>query len=385
VKIAVVTPYFPTSHNPHDGQSAIHTLRCLLRYAEIEVICPITSYPRWLRPSRYHGLPDPSYQPAEFRTTYLPYPAISVITRGINGLTCARLLLPYIRSLQPDIILNYWVYPEGFSALRVGQKLGIPVIIGAIGSDICRIRDRCTRYLTRWTLQNAAGVITVSEDLRRRVLDLGASAEKVTSIRNGVDTSVFYVGDRIQTRQALGLNPGEEIILYVGRLHESKGLGELLEAFIKLSKSRPASKFVIIGAGPYNPALVRAVTSARIHHCVRLLGPQDSSVVSQWMRAADIFCLPSHSEGCPNVIVEALSCGCPVVATDVGGIPELVGAASGILVHPHSSTELCSALEAALMTSWERNSIARANLRTWDQVARETLAACYGAVRRSHR
>ena len=94
------------------------------------------------------------------------------------------------------------------------------------------------------------------------------------------------------------------------------------------------------------------------------------------MRAADVFCLPSYSEGCPNVVVEALACGRPVVATKVGGIPELVRDGCGILIAPRDAAELRGALDQALSARWDREEIARTSARSWASVAAETMAVC---------
>jgi glycosyltransferase involved in cell wall biosynthesis len=94
------------------------------------------------------------------------------------------------------------------------------------------------------------------------------------------------------------------------------------------------------------------------------------------MRAADIFCLPSYTEGCPNVVVEALACGRPIVATKVGGIPELVRPASGILVPPRDSAALREALQLALSKPWDSVEIARTSTRSWETVSAETWAVC---------
>ena len=376
MKIAVVTPYFPTSTNAHRGHSAYQTLRCLKRHAEIEVICPLTAYPKWLTPKKYSEVADLTYQPAGFKTTYFEYPAIPLLTRPVNGLTCARLLLPYVRSASPDIILNYWIYPEGFSAVRVGATLDIPVVVAAIGSDICRLNDPLTLHLVRKTLMDAAAVITVSEDLRRRALRLGVPAPKVTTILNGCDTSIFYPGDRDEARRAVGCDGTGEVILYAGSLFEAKGLGELISAFAELVKSRPSARLVVIGAGIYGDTLANRVAAAGVQRQVLTLGRQSSASVAQWMRASDVFCLPSHSEGCPNVIVEALACGRPIVATNVGGIPELVTNACGILVPPHDHHKLHQALSEALSAAWDRDRIAAAFRRSWEEAADETLAVC---------
>ena len=174
MRITVVTPYFPTSARSYGGRSAYETLRLLKRWADIQVVCPLTAYPnlKWLTPRNYDP-PDLTYQPRDLTTTYFRYPAIPVVTRPVNGLICEEYLLPYVRDSRPDLILNYWLYPEGYSAVRVGRTLGVPVIVGAIGSDIRRLGDAYIRHLVRKTLAEAAGVITVSEELRQRAIAMG--------------------------------------------------------------------------------------------------------------------------------------------------------------------------------------------------------------------
>jgi glycosyltransferase involved in cell wall biosynthesis len=100
------------------------------------------------------------------------------------------------------------------------------------------------------------------------------------------------------------------------------------------------------------------------------------------MNAADVFCLPSHSEGCPNVIVESIACGCPVVGTRVGGISELVTEDTGILIEPQDPSALARALRTALSKSWDRRTIASARVRTWEHVADETFQVCKGILSR---
>src|SRR5580704_17978914 len=204
LKIAVVTPYFPTAAEPHRGHSAYQTLRFLKHQADVEVFCSLASYPRaqwlWPRGFRYHS-PDLDYRPPEVKTTYFTYPALPLLSRPFNGLVCAHLLEPYLSAMRPDIILNYWIYPEGFSAMRIARKLGIPVIVGAIGSDLRLPGDPLSFYLTRRTLEAADAILTVSEELRRRAIELGVPAGKVTTILNGCDFSVFRPGDRAAARQ----------------------------------------------------------------------------------------------------------------------------------------------------------------------------------------
>jgi teichuronic acid biosynthesis glycosyltransferase TuaC len=215
----------------------------------------------------------------------------------------------------------------------------------------------------RQTMLRADAVITVSEELRQVALTEGIAPQKVTTVLNGCDHSMFYPGDRGEARRELGVAQDAKVILFVGSLLETKGLGELTEAFAGLAKGM---KLVVVGQGPFE---------AQLHgrESVLLAGRQDTNGVARWMRACDIFCLPSHSEGCPNVVVEALSCGRPVVATNVGGIPELVNESCGILIPPRDPEKLRAALENALSRSWPTTPMFT---RTWEDVANETFAIC---------
>jgi teichuronic acid biosynthesis glycosyltransferase TuaC len=377
MKITVISSYFPTSTRPYGGNSAFHTLRLLKRCAglEIDVVCPLVRYPGWLAPGSYERA-DVTYRPPEFPTAYVEYPAMPLVTRPFNGAACARLLLPYVRKTRPELILSYWVYPDGYAAVRIGRALGVPVIVGAIGSDLRTRNDPFTIRLVRKTLKEANAVITVSRELRELAIRMGAPPDKVTAILNGCDTTVFHPGDRAEARRQVGVEATGELIVFAGNLIESKGLGELMTAFIGLAKSRPRARLAILGKGIYGETLAARAAEAGLRDRVTLAGGQDAAGVAKWMRAADVFCLPSYSEGCPNVVVEALSSGRPVVATNVGGIPELVNGNCGILVPPRNSDVLRGALEAALAKEWDQEEIARTYRRSWEEVAGETFDVC---------
>ncbi len=377
MRITVVTSYFPTSARPYGGNSAFQTLLRLKPYASIEVVSPQEHYLDipFLKPSRYEPV-DLTWQPPEFQTSYVSYPAIPLVSRPFNGPILARILLPYVRMTRPDLILNYWIYPDGYAAVRVARELDVPVIVGAIGSDVRRRNDPLTIRRVRETMIDADAVITVSEELRQQAIAQGVSAEKVTAILNGCDTSVFYPGEREIARKQVGCDPADELIVYAGNLLVSKGLGELLEAFVGLAKSRPHARLAMVGQGPYRDTLARRIAMAGMEKRVTLPGRCDAKGIAQWMRAADVFCLPSYSEGCPNVLVEALACGRPIVATNVGGIPELVKEACGLLIPPHDAVALRGALDTALTKKWDSAEIARTSTRSWETVADETLAIC---------
>ncbi|HEX3743620.1 MAG TPA: glycosyltransferase [Bryobacteraceae bacterium] len=377
MRITVLTSYFPTSARPYGGNSAFQTLLRIKPYASIEVVSPQEHYPDlpFLRPARYEP-PDLTWQPPEFETTYVSYPAVPLLSRPFNGKICARILLPHVRMTRPDLILNYWLYPDGYAAVRIARELGVPAIVGAIGSDLRQRNDPFTVRLVRETMLGANAVITVSEELRRQAMAQGVAAEKITAIPNGCDTAIFHPGDRAEARAQLSRDAADELIVFAGNLLVTKGLGELIDAFISLAGKRPRARLAMVGQGPYRDTLARRAAAAGVHERVLLPGRCDAAGIATWMRAADVFCLPSYSEGCPNVVVEGLACGRPIVATNVGGIPELVKKDSGILIPPRDTAALSQALDRALSLSWDTAEIARTSTRSWESVAAETLAIC---------
>ncbi len=170
-------------------------------------------------------------------------------------------------------------------------------------------------------------------------------------------------------------------MIYVGRLIEAKGLRELVGSVTKMRQTHPDLRTILIGEGPYLDTLKSLVADSGQQDRITLAGGQLPEKVAQYINAADVLTLPSWSEGYPNVLVEALACGCPVVATNVGGIPEIVTSGNGRLVPPRDTNALADALDKPLKKAWDRPAISRNMSRTWDDVARETLEVCRSLTR----
>jgi glycosyltransferase involved in cell wall biosynthesis len=171
----------------------------------------------------------------------------------------------------------------------------------------------------------------------------------------------------------MGVDQNDALIVYVGRLAESKGLCEALEALTMLHKTRLNVRMVLIGQGSFEETMRRRASALRISDRLIFTGAQDAQQIARWLGAADVFTLPSYAEGCPNVVIEALSSGRPVVATNVGGIPEIVDERCSILVPPRDAGALANALEIALSRNWDERAIASHFRRPWDDVAAELL------------
>jgi hypothetical protein len=150
LKIAVVTRYFPSSAEPWQGRSAYQKLRVLTREADVRVFYPNASYPSLFKPrSRSYGKLDATYSPPDVKTSYFDYPALPLLSRPLNGWMAARVLLPHVRRFAPDLIFSFFLYPDGYAALKIGKALAVPVVVVSIGSDINRIGDPLSAMHTR--------------------------------------------------------------------------------------------------------------------------------------------------------------------------------------------------------------------------------------------
>jgi teichuronic acid biosynthesis glycosyltransferase TuaC len=378
MRLAVVTSYFPSKGQASRGQSAYQTLLRMRDRCEIEVFAPQQNYPEWFQPRNFpYVRADLNYQPEGVRATYFEYPAVPGFSRPFNGPLLKRLLLPRLAKFQPELILNYWLYPDGYAAAECARHLRIPVVLGSIGSDLNRIPDALTAWYTRRALSRATCLLTVSDHLRTQGLRLGMPAERIRTVHNGCDTTIFRPRDRSAERIALGLPQDAFLVLFVGWLSETKGLRELMAAFSGLVPRHPKLHLACIGSGPLQQELA-AGWSGGLH----LPGQLSSAQVASWMGAANLFCLPSYMEGCPNVVVEALASGRPVLSTRVGGVPELVDdPRKGTLVEPRNESALREALDQSITRNWDEPWIASAGRRDWQNAADETLKVCQMALR----
>jgi teichuronic acid biosynthesis glycosyltransferase TuaC len=379
-KITIVTPHFPIPQEPYRGRSIYDTVRKLALLADVNVLCPVATYPhiKSLHPRSY------AYYAAPLSELSLPgvsirsfqYRVVPFISRPFNGRLCRQGLLPLLSAAQPHLVLAYWLYPAGLAAVTAAEHLGIPSVAVALGSDLRRIKGKWLRKLTKRTLERASFVLTVSEELRRKAIHLGAHPSRCRAVLNGCDLSVFRPADPTQARTQLGIAPNSEVALFVGRLTALKGVRDLLVAFQQLAITRNNLHLALIGEGTLQNEISAFIQQTGLTQRVRLLGPCTPQQVAQWITVANFVCLPSYSEGCPNTIVEALACGRPVVATNVGGIPELIHDGNGLLVPPGDINALAQAMTSTLEMQWDSIAISTTCQRTWDDVAQDTLSIC---------
>src|SRR5262249_36781248 len=178
---------------------------------------------------------------------------------------------------------------------------------------------------------------------------------RVVVQHNGVDGTEFQIRDKAEARARLKLHPDRPMILYVGNVKTEKGVGELVEAMARLTRrlGRKDVELCVVGSGEILDKLKARTLELGLGPNIRFAGRQLHTEIPHWMSACDVFCLPSYAEGCPNVILEALASGRPVVASRVGGIPELLTDKNGGMTPAGDAEALADGLAAALARSWD--------------------------------
>lgn len=270
-----------------------------------------------------------------------------------------------------DVIVAPFAYPDGIASVIVGEMLGVPVVIKLHGGDMnvgARI-PQIGRWV-RWGFERVARIAAVSYPLAQAANEFGVPWSKIAVVEDGVDSGLFRPRDRAEAKREVGLPTDRRHIVYVGRLERRKGVYELMDAFDALAPRVPDVDLVLVGDGE-DTATCRAWADKLGGRAV-LTGVKGMDEVAPYYAAADVATLPSHAEGTPNCIIEALACGRPVVASAVGGIPDMIhDERMGELVPARDVAALTEAFARALGRTYDPREIVRKTGRgTWNDSAR---------------
>jgi len=376
MRVLTATTMFPNPANPTRGISVWRRTMRLAALCDLRVVAPSLDGPV------PHCEVVEGIEVVRPRWTRVPK---LVFVNGYQFAWRVRGALRKLGGFRPDIVDAHFLYPDGFGAVWVARRLGVPVVVSARGTDVNHLCQHWPfRPFARWVLRNADHLVAVSAALRERMVEAGAAPERVSVIPNGVDTEVFHPADRHAARSALGMGPSEQVLFSAGALIPQKGFDTLLEG---LARAHDGDlRLYIAGSGPERERLEALARRLGLERRTRFLGTLPPHDMAPWYQAADLFVFGSWREGCPNVVLEALACGTPVVATRVGGTPELVREGQdGLLFEARSPDAFAQALVEALSRPWDRQAIAqKAASRSWDNVARECLEV-FERVLREHK
>lgn len=373
MKVLTLSSLFPSSVRPSFGIFVETRLRHLVKDTGVDarVVAPVPWFPfthaafgayaSAARTPRYEDRNGLQVR----HPRYMVIPKIGM--RFAPGALC-RAFVREAKALQAqgfdfDVIDAHYLFPDGVAAAKVGQALGKPVIMTARGSDVTEIARDYPRYRAQImaAVETSAHVITVSESLRRELTEYGAPADKVTTLRNGVDC------DRFQPT-GCGPAPGDpKSVLFVGWLIPRKRPDLVLKAVAQL----PNVRACLVGSGPEEARLRQLAAMLEIEDRVDFLGQQPPEAMPGHFTAADVLMLPSEREGWANVLLEAMACGTPVVSRAVDGALDLVTTAeAGTLVDSDAPEDYAQAISALLAAPPDRAQVrAYAETFTWREIS----------------
>ena len=370
LRLLTVTTLYPNRENPTHGIFVENRLRHLRSSGRVElrIVAPVPWFPfdselfgryaalaRVPRQETRHGI----------EITHPRYLVIPKIGMTVTPYFLYRSLRAHLKTIDYDfdLIDAHYYYPDGVAAALLARDLGKPLTITARGTDINLIPQSPR---PRKMIQEAAGIadasITVCEALRQGLIDLGVPPIKVHTLRNGVDLQTFRPKDRSALRDELGLDG--PTLLSVGHLIERKGHHLVIEAMAKL----PTMTLLIAGSGPMRKALETLAQRLGVSERVRFLGRLAHEELPDVYGAVDALVLASSREGWANVLLEAMACGTPVVASRIWGTPEVVAQPeAGVLFEPRTADALADSVRHLMAALPERAATRRyAEGFSWD-------------------
>ncbi len=380
MKVLVFTSLYPNNVWPNQGVFIKERMTHFgsLEGCQIKVIAPVPYFPpvklnwRWkfsqVMPLEIRDGIE-VYHPRYFLTPKLGMPLYGLFL----FLSVFRTVRKVRKAFDFDIIDAHFVYPDGFAAILLGKCFKKPVVVSARGSDISLYSDfPIIRRLLQYTLHRAAEIISVCMALKEAMVQLGIPARKIKVVRNGVDIRKFHGVPKETARQQLALPAEKKIILSVGGIIPRKGFDLLIRAFHILVKKERVENLhlVIVGDGADRCKLEDLTCSLELKNCIQFVGAVPHNDLYLWYSAADLFCLASDREGWPNVLLESLACGTPVVATKIWGIPEVVCSDELGLLAERSETAIAQKISFALNRQWWPDDLVEyAKRNTWDRTA----------------
>lgn len=365
---------FPSGENPTWGVFVLQRLEALAKQVDLEVASPVPVFPLVTRLRQ--RLPEPVEVVRGLTVHHPRFFYVPGVLKHLDGYFygrgCEGWMTEYVRRRRPDLLDAHFVWPDGVGVARLARRFEIPYVITLRGKILEHMQFPKDRRQCAEALRGAAAVISVSGPMADVAADMGVPRDCLHVIPNGVDLERFAPRDRLEARRALGLPLDGRLLVTVAHLKVTKGHGEVVEALARL----PADvRLVIVGGdldrGQYRAALAGTIRRLGLGDRIDLVGRQPYDRVPLYLSAADVVVLASYREGCPNVVLEGLASGRPVVATRVGAVPDLVFAGeNGVMVPVRDAGALADGLAEVLARSWSAEAVrASRSVRSWEDVA----------------
>ena len=350
LKVLIITNAFPNNKEPNRGIFVKQSTIELANLCDVQVIAPVPWFPFKGRVFSKWSCSAEILDKEEINGIKIHHPrwlVIPKVLRSMYGFFFFFSVLPLVsrirRQYDFDIIFGPWIYPDGFASVLLSRILKKPVVLQALGCDVNLYTNYfLRRQIIKWALSNSDKIVAVSRSLKENIIELGIQDDKVVFVPNGVDTAIFMPMNQLDCRNKLNLSADQKIILFVGSLEEVKGVMYLIDAFKKLTSTSDMDVHLfMVGIGSLGTEIRTRINELSLQDKVTLVGEVAHQNLPLWMNAGDLLCLPSIREGMPNVVLEALGCRKPVVASRIGGIPDMITSEDlGRLVEPCNAEAL---------------------------------------------
>jgi len=354
LRILSFTTLYPNAEQPVHGIFVENRLRRLVESGEasVTVVAPVPWFPfkgqSFGTYGAYARVPHKEHRHGIdiYHPRYKTLPKV-----GMN--VAPRLMYEGVRSFVMKLVANegpfdiidaHYFYPDGITASMLSDALDLPICITARGTDLNLIPQFDEpRQQIQLTASYAGAIITVCDALQQPLLDMGIDPGKITTLRNGVDLDMFTPHDRAAARAHWDVEG--PTLVSVGGLNERKGHHLIIEALTSL----PDATLLIAGGGRDESQLKKLAQSHGLANRVRFLGVVPHEELASLYSAADVLVLASSREGWANVLLEAMACGTPVVATDIWGTGEVVTAPeAGLLIEERSAAAIAEGVSRLL-------------------------------------
>lgn len=383
MKILMFSSLYPSSVRPIHGIFVETRLRELIKSGQVEakVVAPVPWFP--FKSPRFGDYAcfaaTPRFEHRHGVDVHHPrYLLLPKVGMHMAPYTMARGALATVRQLQAegfnfDLIDAHYYYPDGVAAGMLARWLGKPFVVTARGTDLNLIPQYpIPRKLILQTAAQAHASIGVCQALMQSLQELGADASKLHTLRNGVDLQRFMPEPRLVARRKLGLKEEGPYLLSVGHLIERKGHHIAIEALVDL----PGVQLLVAGDGPEKGALKALASRLGVAERVHWAGVVPQTELKWWYNAADALALCSSREGWANVLLEAMACGTPVIATNIWGTPEVVSTpAAGLLMAQRNAESLAQTWRQLMAALPSREDTRRhAEMFSWDATTQGQIA-----------
>jgi glycosyltransferase involved in cell wall biosynthesis len=385
--VLVLSCLFPNSQQPDYGVFVRSRLQAVGRICNVRVVAPVAQYPLFdgILRGRRNGVAVPLQEHCEALQVHHPrFLVIPRFLKWLDALTYYFAVAPVVKRIEDqdafdsDLIDVHWTYPDSVAGYWLARRRHKKFLVTVRGREALYPGERSLRrWMLRYCLRRAAAIVTLSDELKALVLELGVPPDRVRTILNGVDPSRFHLQSAADCRRKLGLAMNKTILVSVGSLTRRKGHDALVRMMPVLSAGREVELYILGNPGPEGDttaeldSLIARLGLSNVH----IVGGVGHTTLADWYGAADLFCLATRGEGCPNVVLEALACGVPVVSTDVGAVRHLVtDGVNGFLLPLDRLDQLAEVVAKALGWSWDRQQIAeRMGRQGWAQCAEEVI------------